>query len=161
MDIFSATISQNQEEMLRLAAEELYKKGFVKDTYLESLLSREKLHPTGLPVEDFINVAIPHTDVEHVLIPTMVVIKHGSSTFSFRRMDEPTEWIPVEVVFLLVVKEPDGYVNFLADLTSLFQEMSFIEMLQTLSADKIGQALAEKLNRFGLVYQGSLLSAQA
>ena len=148
MEIFSAFSNTDRDGLLIELSEILESKGFVKESYRESILAREKMHPTGLMVEDLINIAIPNTDVEHVLKPTMVVIKHSSSNFQFFRMDEPGSEIPVDVVFLLVVKESDGYVNFLAALTNLFQDASFIDLLSSTTPDKICEGLVEKLGEF-------------
>ncbi len=156
MEIFSAFSNTDREGLLRELSTILEKKGYVKDTYQESIIKREKMHPTGLMVEDLINIAIPHTDVEHVLKPTMVVVKHSSSAFKFFRMDNPEDEIPVDVVFLLVVKESDGYVTFLAALTSLFQDAEFIEMLSTNTPEEICEGLVNKLDQFQLTYKGEL-----
>lgn len=157
MDIFSADINCDTENMLRLLSNELYKKGYVKDSFIESVINRERNNPTGLQVEDLINIAIPHTNVEHVIRPTVVVVKKSDhSSFTFRRLDEPDEEIPVSVVFLLVVKEPSGYVDFLADLTDLFKIKKFIDLLLADTASQIGQSLTKYLNQYELVYQGNL-----
>lgn len=156
MEIFSADSNSDREGLLRELSTILESKGYVKDTYQESIINREKRFPTGLKVEDLVNIAIPHTDVEHVLKPTMVVIKHSSGDLRFHRMDEPDDEIAVDVVFLLVVKEPDGYVNFLAALTSLFQDADFIEQLTSDTPSSICACLVEKLDQFELSYEGEL-----
>lgn len=156
MEIFSAISNTDCECMLRDLSVILESKGYVKDTYQESIINRERKHPTGLMVEDLINIAIPHTDVEHVIKPTMVVIKHSSGAFQFCRMDDPEDEIPVDVVLLLVVKEPDGYVTFLAALTNLFQDAEFIDLLASSAPDQICASLVEKLKQFNLVYEGEL-----
>lgn len=157
MEIFSAYSRADREGLLRKLAETLGEKGYVRDTYAASLLAREEMHPTGLMVENLINIAIPHTDMEHVLQPTMVVIKNSGPRFHFCRMDDPTQEIPVDVVFLLVVKESDGYVSFLAALTNLFQDQAFIELLTRESPQSICQELAMRLPEYQLDYQGDLL----
>lgn len=159
MEIFSAFSNTDREGLLRELSVVLQEKGYVKETYQESILNREKMHPTGLMVEDLINIAIPHTDVEHVLKPSMVVVKHSSDSFKFYRMDDPEIEIPVDVVFLLVVKESEGYVNFLAALTNLFQDAEFIELLASNTPDKICEGLIDRLPEFELNYQGELFQA--
>jgi len=156
MEIFSAFSNTDQEGLLRELSAVLESKGYVKDTYQESIIQREKMHPTGLMVEDLVNIAIPHTDVEHVLKPTMVVVKHRNGAFKFQRMDAPAIEIPADVVFLLVVKESDGYVTFLAALTNLFQDAEFIDLLKSSPPDKICEGLVEKLKQFDLNYKGKL-----
>ena len=158
MDVFSADINCGTEEMLRLLSNALYKKGYVKETFTESVIDRERNNPTGLQVEDLINIAIPHTNIEHVIRPTIVVVKKSDhSSFAFRRLDEPDETIPVSVVFLLVVKEPSGYVDFLADLTDLFKKSEFVDSLLSEPAMQIGQELMKFLEQYELVFQGNLI----
>jgi len=157
MEIYSAYSNSDREGLLRELSVKLESMGYVKDTYQESIIHRERMHPTGLMVEDLINIAIPHTDVEHVLKPTMVVVKHSSSAFKFFRMDDPEAEIPVDVVLLLVVKESDGYVTFLAALTNLFQDAEFIDLLATNSPDQICVGLVDRLKQFDLVYEGELV----
>lgn len=156
MEIFSAFSNTDREGLLRELSIVLENKGYVKESYQESIIIREKMHPTGLMVEDLINIAIPHTDVEHVLKPTMVVVKHSKGSFKFFRMDDPEIEIPVDVVFLLVVKESEGYVNFLAALTNLFQDANFIDMLASNAPDKICAGLVKNLKQFELSYEGNL-----
>jgi PTS system galactitol-specific IIA component len=156
MEIFSAFSNTDRDGLLKELSGILLQKGFVKESYQDSIIARENMHPTGLMVEDLINIAIPHTDVEHVLKPTMVIIKHSSGHFKFFRMDEPGTEIPVDVVFLLVVKESDGYVNFLAALTNLFQDPDFIQLLSTQTPDRICESLVDKLDEFDLTYEGNL-----
>jgi mannitol/fructose-specific phosphotransferase system IIA component (Ntr-type) len=73
-------------------------------------------------------------------------------------MDDPDSKIPVDVVFLLVVKDPDGYVSFLAALTNLFQDPAFIATLHQESPQAICQELDKNLTEYQLDYQGDLLS---
>lgn len=161
MEIYSAFSEADRKGLLCQLSEMLHSKGYVKESYAESILAREERHPTGLMVEDLVNIAIPHTDVEHVLQPSMVVVKNQKNPFRFFRMDDPDQEIPVEVVFLLVVKESDGYVNFLAALTNLFQDADFIELLINEPPDKICLALTDQLQDYQLDYQGDLFADMA
>ena len=52
MEIFSAFSNTDREGLLRELSIILENKGYVKDTYQESIISRERIHPTGLMVED-------------------------------------------------------------------------------------------------------------
>lgn len=158
MDIFSLTINQDKESMLRTVSNRLVDRGYVKESYPDALIEREKKHPTGLRVEELINIAIPHTDVEHVSEQTLVVIKREDSQFHFQRMDKPAESIPVDAVFLLVVKEADGYVRFLADFTGLFQDEPIIHSLATSNPDQICHLLETVLDTYDLTYKGELAS---
>jgi PTS system galactitol-specific IIA component len=156
MDVFTAESGAHTEEMLQFVASKLNKLGYVKDGYAEALIEREKDHPTGLAVKDLINVAIPHADAEYALRQAIVVIAHPDSCFRFRKMDEPEESICVEIVFLMVVKESDGYLKFLSDLTELIQDREFIRTVKNGGLVPVANLLAKALDRHDLTYEGPL-----
>jgi hypothetical protein len=49
-------------------------------------------------------------------------------------------------------------VDFLADLTGLFQESEFINLLLINPANLIGAKLVEKLSKYELTYKGDLIN---
>ena len=51
----------------------LKEKGYVKDSWLDAIETREKNYPTGLACEA-ISVAIPHVDPEHIAKPYIAVV---------------------------------------------------------------------------------------
>lgn len=55
----------NAEEAIRKVGQRFYDEGFVKDTYIDAVVAREKNYATGLQLAD-IAVAMPHTDPQHV-----------------------------------------------------------------------------------------------
>ena len=156
MDIFTAESGAHTQDMLKLVAHKLNELGYVKDGYAEVLIEREQDHPTGLAVKDLINVAIPHADAEYVLRQAIVIIAHPDSCFRFRKMDEPEEPICVEIVFLMVVKESDGYLRFLSDLTELLQDREFIQTMKNGRLAPVADRLAGELDRHNLTYKGPL-----
>jgi len=118
---------KSNEEVISFLSAQLQEKGFVKESFLDAVIEREKEHPTGLYLGK-INVAIPHTDVQHVLKPGMAVATLKEPVI-FRKMDEPKDSIPVSMVFLLAILDPQEYVNFLAKLARSFSSNSFISSL--------------------------------
>lgn len=117
----------NQTELFQKMAKMLYEKGFVKDTYLESLLAREKKYPTALPVEPY-PVAIPHTDTEHIIRPFIAPV----------RLKEPVEWREmanndavhqVRFIFMLGFLKSDEHVELLQALVENFQDEGLMEKL--------------------------------
>lgn len=48
--------------------------GYVKDSWLEGIETREKNYPTGLAFET-VSVALPHVDPEHLIKPYIAIIK--------------------------------------------------------------------------------------
>ena len=156
VDILTAELDADTQQMLKVIACELENLGYVKNGYEEALVEREKEYPTGLAVEHLINVAIPHADIEYALRQAIVIIKHSNTSFRFGKMDEPNKSIPVSAVFLLVLKESEGYMRFLADLAELFQDHSFIETVKEDRPASIAKFLKDKLDKYNLRYKGQL-----
>ena len=80
--------AENSTEIIRLLGNELFKTGYVKESFIEAAIERESRLPTGLPLGGAFNAAIPHTDIEHVNRPALAlgysgapssVPKHGCS----------------------------------------------------------------------------------
>ena len=61
-------------DLLRQAAQRLYEQGYVKESYADAVVAREKVFATGLPTV-MGGVAIPHTDVEHVNAPAVCIAR--------------------------------------------------------------------------------------
>jgi len=146
LDILNTENCDDREKLLSHLARRLYEMSYVDEKYLEALIKREREYPTGLVVKSDFNVSIPHADVERVKKEALVIVKtHRRVTF--RKMDEPDVEIPVDVVFLLVIKEPKGYVKFLAALTELFSKEEFIKTILSGTPQEIKEYLEEHLLR--------------
>ena len=75
--VFPQVEASTKEEVISLLADALEKQGFVKDTYKDAILAREKEYPTGLPSTSPM-VAIPHADNNHVNTTSIAVAEpHG------------------------------------------------------------------------------------
>ncbi len=64
--------ASDKSEAIQLLANLFLHEGYVKDTYIDAVLTREKEFPTGLRTMD-VHVAIPHCDVGHCLKPGIAV----------------------------------------------------------------------------------------
>jgi len=125
--IFVQKNFKKNSDVIKFLSEELREKAFVKKSFCDAVLEREKKFPTGLYLGK-INVAIPHTDIKYVNKPGMAVATLQKPIL-FRKMDDPTLSIPVHIVFLLVVKDPKSYVKFLSALTKNFSNKSFMQRI--------------------------------
>lgn len=63
------------EDFIRKMSSYLESEGMVLPTYVDAVLNREKVFPTGLPTIPF-PVAIPHGDPEHVIKPVSLLLSH-------------------------------------------------------------------------------------
>lgn len=116
--IFKQMDFNTPEEVISFLAEKLTANELVKSEFRPAVLEREKTFPTAL-FTGSINVAIPHTDVKYVNKPAVAIatLKHP---VQWRRMDKPEDVIPVSMVFMLAIVDPNEYVLFLSKLTTLF-----------------------------------------
>lgn len=55
----------NQRELFSNISSIMLKHGYVEKSYLNNVIEREKIYPTGLATP-LLNIAIPHTDPIHI-----------------------------------------------------------------------------------------------
>lgn len=97
----------------------LYVEGYVKDTFTDAVIKREKEYPTGIQGIEF-NIAIPHVDNCHVKKPG-IAIGALKENVLFSRMDDPREKLDVKVIFLLAIKTPEYHLEALKEIMNLVQ----------------------------------------
>ena len=109
----------DQNEALKMLADEFMNSGVAKDTFYDGIINREKVFATGLTLNNMC-VAIPHTDPEHV----------NRTQIGFMTLDEPVEFIemgtednkiPVTMMFMLALKEAHQQLDMLMKLMDVFQ----------------------------------------
>jgi PTS system galactitol-specific IIA component len=115
------------EEAIRQLARKLEELAWVKDGYVQAVISREAEYPTGLPTGGT-SVAIPHTDAAYCLKSAMVTgILREPVTFG--NMGNPDEILDVRIIFLLAMKEPAMQVHWLKQLVSMLRKPGTLEFL--------------------------------
>ncbi|SHM83599.1 PTS system, galactitol-specific IIA component [Caldanaerovirga acetigignens] len=134
--------AEKREEVLKALANLLISSGYVKESFLEAILEREKVFPTGLPTEG-VGVAIPHADIIHVVKPA-IAIGVLNKPVKFSIMGNPEEEVDVKLVFMLAINEPTMQINLLKSLVSLFQDK---KLLHQLSETKNKKELISILSR--------------
>jgi PTS system galactitol-specific IIA component len=113
--------AESPEQAIRLLAAKLEALGYVKPTYADAVVKREAAMPTGLPLGQAVNVAIPHTDPEHVIRPG-VALGVLKTPVDFANMEEPDEAVPVGVVFLLAINDKDKQIDMLQEIMEAIQD---------------------------------------
>jgi len=107
----------------------LYETGYVKDTYKQAAIEREKVFPTGLDMGG-IGVAIPHTDAVHVIEPA-VAVGILAKPVPFRLMaSEGDQTVEVRAVFQLAINDPSEQLQMLQSLMELLSNAELLEKLQ-------------------------------
>lgn len=117
--------ANDSTEVIRQLGALLQAEGYVKNTFIESAIEREKVFATGLPLGK-VNVALPHTDAEHVLHPAIAL---GSlrEPVEFHVMGSPDDLIQVQLVFLMAIQQDQ--VKMLQVLCDTFKDSSFLDDL--------------------------------
>lgn len=124
--------AESWTEVVKVLGEKLEAAGYVKDSYTCAVIEREKTLPTGLPLGGNYDVAIPHTDVIHVLKPG-IAFATLEKPVNFQNMVDPSQAVPVSLVFMLALSEPHAQVIMLQEIAGVFQDLSLVESLMQLN----------------------------
>lgn len=120
-------------------------KGVVKSTFIQAIIERERIFPTGLPTTG-VKVAIPHTDDIHVN-KKCVAVAVLKNPIEFQVMGTEDEFVSVEIVFMLGVKNPQEQVQMLQKLVELCQNESALKLIRdSLDLEKIKIELMSLVN---------------
>jgi len=106
----------------------LFRAGYVKPSFVQAALARERELPTGLPLDGKYNAAIPHTDVEHVIIPGLALATLSEPVI-FKNMVSPEDDVPVQLVILMALDQPKSQVDMLQEISEVLQNRETIERL--------------------------------
>ncbi|WP_295883239.1 PTS sugar transporter subunit IIA [uncultured Anaerococcus sp.] len=123
----------SKEDLLKYLTETMLKDDIIKDTFYENLMERESKYPTGLNTGD-IKVAIPHTNPEHVK-RAAISIATLKKPIRFKNMENSTQDIDADLVFMLAVDNPEKQVPLLVKLMSIFSQKEKLEEIKN-SKDK-------------------------
>lgn len=119
--------ADSKEAVLTAMANNLEEKGLIRDSYLKAVIEREKEFATGLPTGG-VSVAIPHTDVEHVIKKTISVAVLKNPV-AFGMMGDPNETVNVELVFMLAMDKSDAQLSLLQGLMQVFRDEEMLKYL--------------------------------
>lgn len=134
---------QSAEEAIHLLADQLLQHGYVEQSFEHAILEREKVFPTGLPLESM-GVAIPHTDPEHVIEAT-IAIATLAQPVPFKMMGNEAESVAAHIVFMLAIKEPSKQIILLEKLMQLFQDEKQMQQLLVASKEEARDILQTAL----------------
>lgn len=109
----------------------MLKKGYVKESWLEAIIAREREFPTGL-MFDSIGVAIPHVDPQHILKPYIAIIK-PKTTISFEPMANMVDHaIDTNLVVNLgLLKHSEDQVEVLQSMMAMFMSDVAVKDVQS------------------------------
>ena len=112
--------ARDSDEVITALINLLIERGYVKETYLNNVLQRERVYPTGLRLKGGIDVALPHGDVEHVKDMSMAVGVLEKPVRFHEMGSDPKEGniVDASIVFVLAVNDPKLLVPYLSKLTN-------------------------------------------
>ncbi|MGB7604556.1 MAG: PTS sugar transporter subunit IIA [Lutisporaceae bacterium] len=134
--------AKNSTEIIKSLGMVLKDNGFIKDTYIDAVIAREAIYPTGLPSIG-VTVAIPHTDSNHVY-KSAVAIAVLKEPVGFYMMGGTGELLNARIVFLLAISNTKEQLELLKNLMRLFQNQEVLEeILNANTSEDIYQILAQ------------------
>jgi len=138
--------AESSEEIIRKLGGLLYNNRYVKETYINAVLEREKVFPTGLQTTS-LGFAIPHTDAVHVL-RSAVAVATLTRPVSFKAMDNPNLDIPVHVVMMLAISDPKMVVDTLTKVISILEDHEAIATIQNATTkEEVQHAVQEHIRK--------------
>jgi len=127
--------AQDRTEALEVLAQKFVDQKIVQTSFINAVLKREEKFPTGLATET-IGVAIPHTDVQHV-IRSQIGIMRLKSPVNFFQMGDGKN-VPVKIIFMLALTKPHEQLEMLQKLIGLIQDDRLLtKILNTDSIDNV------------------------
>lgn len=125
--------AKDAEDAIRQVGQRFYAEGFVKDTYIDAVVAREKAYATGLQLEE-IAVAMPHTDPQHVNRPGVCIaqLKHP---VTFEHMGDPDTKVEAEMLFMMAIKSPDEQVELLQKVLGVFQQSEVVAAFRSAKSE--------------------------
>ena len=135
--------ASSSKEVIKIAADELYRRGIVKKYFFEHVMLREKEFPTGLATDKY-GIAIPHTDSKYVN-RSQIEFVSLKSPVKFKNMGNASEDIEVTHVFMIAMSQPHEQADTLAKLMRLFLDEELMQrMYECSSKEEYESILKEK-----------------
>ncbi|MFD3155382.1 PTS sugar transporter subunit IIA [Haloimpatiens sp. FM7330] len=112
--IFSNQCFDSDISALKFLSDKLLEKGYVKSSYFDALVKREKVFPTGL---DFIKygVAIPHADAEYINKSALAIATLKEPVI-FKNMEDKNKEVKINFICMIALNERNHQATFLSDL---------------------------------------------
>lgn len=136
--------AKTKEAALSELANLMLIKNSVNDSFLENVLKREEVYPTGLLVNG-VGIAIPHTDSEYVK-KSQLGFMSLESPVVFNEMGTLDKEVEVNLIFMLALKEAHEQLSMLQQLIEMFQNESVISSLFEIETEEEFIKLMESQN---------------
>lgn len=131
--------------LTRFVARHLEADGCVASSWVEAVLAREQLYPTGLPLEP--PVAIPHADETHALKDALVVVRLAEPLAFGAMGDSDAAALQVRLAIYIVAGNGMAQVEALERLLSILGDGARRERLEASSAENARRSFEAMLEQ--------------
>jgi PTS system mannitol-specific IIA component/PTS system ascorbate-specific IIA component len=116
------------EESIKIAAEPLLEKKFIKETYIQSMI--DNVHKYGGYIVLVPEIAMPHAKDEDS------VNKTGMSFLKLKKPVEYPEENEVKIIFVLAAKDNSEHLELIADLSSILADEEVLTKFKNVENEK-------------------------
>lgn len=146
--IFDELQCSRRDEALTVMARYLVDTGYCHSSFVDAILERERVHPSGLPMPGH-KIAIPHTDAEHVR-QSVILFARLKNPVTFQSMGDPDERIPVQMISMFALREKNRIGDMLQTLITVYQHDEILDaILNAEGRQEIFQVLQEAVRVHG------------
>ncbi|HKK48096.1 MAG TPA: PTS sugar transporter subunit IIA, partial [Alkalispirochaeta sp.] len=129
-------------------AQHLVQTGYCHESFVDAILERERIHPSGLPMPGH-KIAIPHTDADHVK-RSVILFARLKNPVPFRSMGDPHERLPVQMISMFALHEKKRTGDMLETLITVYQRHEVLDaILNAGDRDEIYELLRDGVRTHG------------
>ena len=139
--VITFTEAVSREELLTRLGASLEADGLVKSTFINGVLEREGIYPTGIFMETH-SVAIPHTEFEYVN-KTGFAIGINRAGIEFQRTDEPEEAVVPDIIVMMAIDQTCEKVAIIQSLFALLADVDRVHTIVNMDAEEIAKTFAD------------------
>ncbi|WP_196590961.1 PTS sugar transporter subunit IIA [Pectinatus frisingensis] len=138
--------AESSEDAIKKLGQMLVENSYIKPSYVNNVILREKIFPTGL-ILDTMGIAIPHATPSDDVLKDGIAVTRLKKPVGFYCMEDPEKKIDVSMIFMLSLCGNNKHLGILKKLFSIFRNRELVELLQD-SKDKNDflQLLSKNLN---------------
>ncbi len=134
---FSANTDQ---QALEIMADELFRRGYVRSSYIDAVKLREKEFATGLPLGE-ICAALPHAESQHVE-HGVICLGIPEKPIIFSEMGSKNGKVSAELIFMLAIKHKEEHMGILSRLMDLLQDQDSLKRLRRADSSSIDELMS-------------------
>lgn len=120
------------EEIINKLCSLAMKQGYINDLFIEKILEREKVFPTGLSTE--VPIAIPH--IHDGCLKSFFSMATLNKPVEFAAMDGSEKNVLVEIVFLFGITDPSQQTEVLQKFCEIFQNGDLLRDFKNIKDEK-------------------------